>query len=174
MSAVNFFSGWLGIGTALLANAVTEPADTAYVRRPIVFGPLFGNRAQDVGPGTIGPAVQDWGTLIVAGLATWTLAQPLRLAPGRTWTTGGQFAITLSGDPATSPLVQRSWVAGSQIGTTPHGAPVVARQNLQLAGGQLSFLGGGGAVQSLGNLPNVSPPAGSGVLWNNGGVICIA
>ena len=186
-TSANLYSGWLGIGTAFSADALIEPLDAAYGRRPFVFGPLFNGRSSDLFPGSIGPAATPWGTLLFAGLfdspgggnllLCWPLARPVTIAAGQTWTSNGALALTLSADTTSAPSAVRTWVAGAQFGTVG-GAALVATacQNLQVCNGLLSMLptGASAPTQSLSNLPTVAPVAGSGQLWNNGGVICIA
>ncbi len=183
-TTTNLFSGWLGFGTALAGNALSEPADGAYARRPVLLGPLSAGRAQDVIAGTIGPASSPWSPILFAGLfdalsggnllATWPLAKPITLGAGQTWTSQGVFTLTLDGEAGASPLASRSWVAGTRVGTVGNGCVVTAAQNLQLSGGQLSIAGGGISLTSVGSLPSTAPISGSGQLWNNGGVICVA
>ena len=180
----NLFSGWIGFGTALTGNAFSEPTDSAYARRPILFGPLSNGRAQDTLAGTIGPASAAWSPILFAGLfdassagnllATWALAHPVMLAAGQTWTSQGAFTLTLDGEVGVSPLAPRSWAAGTRIGTVGSASVVTAAQTLQLSGGQLSGVGGGVSLTAIGSLPSTAPASGSGQLWNNGGVICIA
>ena len=183
-TTTNLFSGWLGFGTALTGNALSEPTDSAYARRPVLLGPLSAGRAQDMVAGTVGPASTAWSPLLFAGLfdalssgnllATWALAYPVVLAAGRTWTSQGAFTLTLDGEAGASPLAPRSWFAGMRIGTVGDSRVVTAAQNLQLSGGQLFIAGGGASLTSVGSLPSTAPVTGSGQLWNNGGVICIA
>ncbi len=182
-STANFFSGWLGFGTAFAANALSEPSDQAYARRTVVLSPLFNGRAQDTIPGTIGPATQNWNALLFGGLfdaatggdllAVWPLPRPIVLSKGQTWTSNGDFSLVLDGDPALSPLATRSWIAGGRIGVIGGFSVVTACQNLQLSGGQLSMTGGS-SLSNGSSLPSAAPASGSGQLWNNGGVICIA
>ena len=184
MSATsNFFSGWLGFGATLTTTGLEEPVDSAYARRSIVLGVLSGGRAQDMVPGTIGPASGPWSPLLFAGLfdapasgnllATWPLAHPVILSAGQTWTSQGLFTLVLDGEVGQSPLSPRAWVAGTRIGIIGSGSVVSAAQNLQLLGGQLS-IASGTSVTAIGSLPTTAPASGSGQLWNNGGVICVA
>lgn len=179
-----FFSGWIGFGTGGSGNPVMEPVDSAYVRRPILYGPLAGRTAPDISSGSVGPAMVAWPPLTTAGLfnqpsggnllAWWSLQRPVLIAIGATFTTANQFGLTLTTAPLSSdaPLV---WWAGTLVGRTACGNPILAAQNLQVTSGVLSQLPStaGGAL-SLTSLPTIAPASGSGVVWNNGGVICVA
>ena len=175
-----FFTGWAGFGQSVNNLVLMEPADRTYGRRPIFYGPLDANHAEDGSEGTIGPASIAWTSLDFVGLydhavlgnllAVMPLERPVTVAPGTTYTTSRKFSFRLSevGDGAS---LTWSWVAGSQIGSTSSGAPVIACCNVQLDRGVLSAISG---VASLSALPSLEPAVGSGLLWNNGGVICIA
>lgn len=184
-ATINLFTGWLGFGSALAQGILSEPSDASYARRSIIFGPLYNGIAQDVLPGTIGPATTAWAPLLFAGLfdaatggdllATWSLPRPIALLPGQTWTSQGAFTLSLDGYAGSSPLTPRSWVSGTRIGAIRSGTTVTAMTNLQLVGGQLSAANSAAASPiTVGNLPSTAPATGSGQLWNNGGVICIA
>ncbi len=181
--AVAFFVGWLGYGSSLQSLRLVEPSDPSYARRPILYGPLNGVDVVDESTGSIGPAGQPWVGLDYAGLfdaamagnqiAAIRLTRPVSISAGGTLTDSGRFGFTLAqmgnGYTATS-----SWVAGSTLGWTIDGSAVVACSNLQLSGGSLAVIGNPTSAMTLAGLPVVAPASGSGLLWNNGGVICIA
>ena len=91
-----------------------------------------------------------------------------------TLTTSRQFSFLLSGAATGSPNTAVSWVAGAQIGVAAKGAAVTSCCNAQVHQGVLSALGGTQSLASLSALPSLQPATGSGLLWNNGGVICVA
>ena len=184
MSSPTFFSGWIGLGYTYTAGVIAEPTDSGYSRRVVTYGPLFNGRTDELGPGTIGPAASNWNSLVFAGLfdaasggdllAFWPLSRPITLAVGQTWTTSGMFGLVLSVGSSTGAGQSVFWTAGSQIGTTTTGRPVIACQNLAVTDGHLSMVSAAATPVSLGSLPTISPATGSGQLWNNGGVICVA
>ena len=179
-----FFSGWLGFGSSLDGFVITEPSDPAYVRRAISYGPLDGQYVRDVSAGSIGPASSAWATLLVAGLfdaqsggdllAVIPLARPCNVGVGGTVTNAQQFGFRLSACGELSPATTLSWFAGSELGTTDAGFSVVACSSLQLSHGTLKAVSASSSGLSISSLPAAPPAAGSGQLWNNGGVICIA
>jgi hypothetical protein len=145
-----------------------------------MYGPLEAGYAEDVSDGTIGPSSTAWPALELVGLydgasggnllAVLPLERPVNVAKGMTYTTSRKFSFRLSGIGQESSLYC-SWVAGSQIGSTWDGARVIACCNVQLEQGVLSAIAG---AAGLSEIPSIEPASGSGLLWNNGGVICIA
>ncbi len=182
VSQTYFFAGWLGYGTAFSSLALVEPVDASYARRPIAYGELDGVLAHDISVGTVGPAAVAWGTLLFAGLfsaeaggtllAVIPLSRPEMVTIGMTVTAARSFSFSLSGFSGNLGGTM-SWTAGAELGRTPDMLPVVACQNLQVVSGTLTPLITSSS-SSMTALPLTPPPTGSGQLWNNGGVICIA
>ncbi len=180
----NFFSGWIGYGTAVQGGVLQEPADAAYARRPIVFAPLQNGMTFDVNSGTVGPSSAAWGTLNFAGLfdavsggnllVVFPLPLPVTVGAGATYTTGpGTNLISGCGMP--NGLATHLFPAGTLVGVTPDGRMLVANIPVQLSGGTLSAQSSTfGTTVTMSTLPSQSPSAGSGQLWNNGGIISIA
>ena len=178
-----FFVGWLGYGTAFNSLELVEPTDSAYGRRPILYGPLDGCAAADVSAGSIGPAEVAWVGLSFVGLydavssgnllATMPLSPPRTVPSGMTLTDFRRFGLSVSFPGSLSSLTS-SWVAGAELGRNDSGSAVIACCNLQVSGGVLSAIGAPPSTLMLSSLPSVAPAVGSGLLWNNGGVICIA
>ncbi len=180
----NFFSGWIGYGTAVQGNVLQEPADAAYARRPIVFAPLQNGMTFDINSGTVGPSSVAWGTLIFAGLfdavsggnllVVFPLLLPVTVGAGATYTTGpGTNLVSGCGMP--NGVATSLFPAGTMVGVTPDGRMLVANISLQLINGALSAQNSTfGATVTMSTLPSQSPNAGSGQLWNNGGIISVA
>ena len=181
-SAPNFFAGWIGYGFSFTAFQLIEPTDGSYLRRPIMYGPLEGCEAADISVGSIGPAGSTW-TISFVGLfnavsggnllAVLPLYRPETISAGATLTDYRRFGFKLSGY-ASAASSTASWIAGAELGQTTDGLSVIACQNLQVLNGTLNAIAPGPSSLSIGSLPAVSPTAGSGELWNNGGVICVA
>ena len=67
-----------------------------------------------------------------------------------------------------------TWPAGVVVAQAPDGRGLTAGVAIEVAGGQLSAQAPAfGTTVTMGGLPT-APPSGSGLLWNNGGVISIA
>ncbi len=183
-SPASFFSGWIGFGSGLTSLTLTEPTDTGYVRRPITYAPIDGACVRDISAGSVGPATIAWTSLYLAGLfdaqadgnllAVIPMAPPLTAGVGQTITTSQQFSFRISASSEISPLTTMTWLAGSELGKTSRGSVITACSNLQLSGGTLAAIPIAQSIFSASSLPSVAPAAGSGQLWNNGGVICIA
>ena len=180
----SFFSGWIGYGTGLQAGILQEPADSAYARRPIQFSAIEHGLAFDVASGTVGPASTAWGTLSLAGLfdtasggnllVLFPLLLPVAIGTGATYTTGPGSNVIFSRDLGRDSET-RSLPAGTSIGTTPDGRPFIASLPLQVSGGVLSAQSlTFGATVTMAALPAQSPAPGSGMLWNNGGIVAVA
>ena len=182
--SASFFSGWVGFGSALTSATLVEPTETAYLRRTISYAPVDGATVRDISAGSIGPATIGWPELSLAGLfdaqrggnllAVIPITPPLNVLAGGTITTSQQFSFRLSASGEVSSLTAMTWLAGSELGRTSEGSGVTACSNLQLSRGVLSAVPAPQSSLALSSLPSVSPAAGSGQLWNNGGVICIA
>ena len=179
-----FFSGWIGYGAAVQGGVLQEPADVAYARRPIVFAPLQNGMTFDVNSGTVGPSSAAWGTLSFAGLfdamsggnllVVFPLSLPVVIGAGATYTTGpGTNLVSGCGTPADR--ATHLFPAGTMVGVTPDGRMLVANIPLQLNNGVLSAQSSTfGSTVTMATLPSQSPGAGSGQLWNNGGVISVS
>lgn len=177
-------NGWLGYGTSVQAGVLSEPTDSSYGRRSLALGDLNGGITSDVGAGTVGPAGTAWGTLGFIGiydsqssgnLLFWMpLPHPVVIVAGTTISTQGGSLNFLFTDLRTSASI-RLWPAGAVIGITPDGRQVISGVALQFAGGSLSAQSQTfGPTIVMATLPQTQPTAGSGQLWNNGGVISIA
>jgi hypothetical protein len=180
----SFFSGWIGYGIGLQGGTLQEPADSAYARRPIAFSVLENGMAFDVGSGTVGPSSVAWGTLTIAGLfdaptggnllVVFPLRLPVTINVGATYTTGPGANLVFGRDLRSGANTQ-TFPAGTVIGFTPDGRQMVANLPLQLSAGVLSAQSlTFGATVTMATLPSQAPVAGSGQLWNNGGIIAVA
>ncbi len=181
MVATPFFTGWLGVGASLSQLVLLEPSDAAYARRPLLYGPLSGHDAEDVSSGSIGPATAMW-SIAFAGLfdaaqggnllACTPMSRPLTVAAGATLTQSQVFGFRLSIANPGGSFDNVACLAGAPLGQTRDGRVVTACSNLVISNGVLRAL----ASQQTGfaALPVAAPPTGSGQLWNNGGVICVA
>ena len=180
-----FFNGWIGYGNAVQAGVLAEPSDAAYTRRPFVLGDLDNGIVADVGSGTVGPAGVAWGPIGFAALfdaqtagnlLLWfPLPVPVNVQLGGTVTSGGGgnrfYFPDLQGGSSRILL----WPAGSVVARTADGRVLMAGVSLQVTNGVLAAQApvfGNGVVMA--NLPAAQPAAGSGQLWNNGGIISVA
>ena len=180
-----FFNGWIGYGNAVQAGVLAEPADAAYARRQFMLGDLDSGIVADVGSGTVGPAGTAWGPIRFAALfdaqtagnlLLWfPLPAPLNVQLGGTITSGAGgnrfYFPDLQGGTSRIHL----WPAGSVVAGAPDGRVLTAGVSLQVSAGILAAQAsvfGNGVVMA--NLPAALPAAGSGQLWNNGGVISVA
>jgi len=180
----SFFSGWIGYGTGVLAGILQEPADGAYIRRPILFSPIENGTAFDIASGTVGPSSVAWGSFTYAGLfdaasggnllVFFPLLLPVSVGAGATYTTAPRGNL-LSGRDLRNGSTTHGFPAGTAIGFTLDGRQMTANLSLQVSGGVLSAqsLSFGNTV-TMGTLPSQPPAAGSGQLWNNGGIIAVA
>lgn len=177
----SFFSGWIGYGTLVSNGVLQEPADATYARRTILFSMLENRMAFDIGSGTVGPSSVAWGTLTFAGLfdavsggnllVFFPLAVPITIGIGTTYTTGPGSNVVSGGNLHST----QTFPSGTAIGATPDGRQLVSNLPLQISNGvlmaqSLNF----GATVSMSTLPSQAPAAGSGQLWNNGGIIAVA
>ncbi len=181
---MTILNGWLGYGSSVQAGILSEPTDPSYGRRPFVLGDLNGGTTSDVGSGTAGPAGTAWGTLNFVGvfdspsagsLLFWMpLQHPVVIGAGATISTqGGSFNLSFTDLRNLGSI--RLWPAGAVIATTPDGRQVISGVALQFSGGSLSAQSQAfGSTVVMAMLPQAEPAAGSGQLWNNGGVISIA
>ena len=180
-----FFNGWLGYGTAVVAGILGEPADPAYVRRPIVLGDLNSGIVGDVGSGTVGPASVAWGSIGFMALfdaqssgnmLLWLpLRVPIVIQIGNTITTGNGGNSFNFSDLRGGVGMTRVWPTGSIVATTVDGRALTAGVPLQATGGLLSAQAlAFGSTVTMAALPQAQPVLGSGQLWNNGGVISVA
>ena len=180
-----FFSGWLGYGTAVTAGVLAEPADSGYVRRPFILGDIDSGIVKDVGSGTVGPAVTAWGAVGYMGLfdvqvggnlLLWLpLPQPIMVASNGTITSGTGANRFLFPDLQTAGRNTHVWPAGAPVAQTFDGRVLIAGVSLQVTAGRLAaqtqtF----GATVTMAGLPAIQQTPGSGLLWNNGGVISVS
>lgn len=179
-----FFSGWIGYGIAMQAGVLQEPADGAYVRRPIQFSAIENGVTFDVIGGTVGPSSVVWGVLTYAGLfdavsggnllVFFPLMVPVTVGVGGTYTTGAGSNVISSRDLRTAPGTQ-AFPSGTVIGVSRDGRSMTANLPVQVSGGVLAaqtvtF----GTTVTMSTLPSQAPSAGSGQLWNNGGIIALS
>ncbi len=180
----SFFSGWIGYGSTMQAGVLQEPADAAYARRPIQFSMLENGLTFDIGGGTVGPSSVAWGILTYAGLfdamtignllVFFPLMVPATINTGSTYTTGPGSNVMFGRDLRNA-LATQGFPAGTVIGITPDGRQMTANLPLQVNKGVLSaqtvtF----GNTVTMSTLPSQASAAGSGQLWNNGGIIALS
>ena len=180
----SFFSGWIGYGLTINGSALVEPADAAYARRRIQFSALQNGTCFDTGSGTCGPSSNAWGTLAFAALFDaaaagnlllwWPLSLPAAIAAGSTYTTGLRANTLFFRSLKEGPDVA-SFPAGSTVGVTPDGRSIGTGIALQVVGGVLSANPTAfGATVVMPALPATASTAGSGQLWNDGGVVAVS
>lgn len=180
-----FFNGWLGYGTSVTAGVLAEPADTGYIRRPFILGQLDGGIASEVGGGTVGPAATPWGVIGFTGifdaqvggnLLLWTnLPTPITVLANHTITGGTTISHFLFPDLRGALYNTHVWPVGAPVAQTHDGRILISGVPLQTINGQLAaqtqtF----GTAVTMASLPVTQQTAGSGLLWNNGGVISVS
>lgn len=180
-----FFQGWLGYGSAVQAGILAEPTDTAYVRRPYVLGDMDSGMVTDVGSGTVGPAGSSWGTIGYAALfdaqaggnlLLWLpLPQPIVVITGGTITSGTGATRLRFPDLQGGHRNTFIWPPGGVAAWTSDGRVLTAGVPLQVTRGQLGAQTTAfGTTVTMPTLPAAQPQAGSGQLWNNGGIISVS
>ena len=180
-----FFNGWLGYGTSVTAGVLAEPTDSNYVRRPFALGNLNSGNVTDAGSGTVGPAMAPWGVIGFTGmfdaqvggnLLLWTsLPMPITVLINQTITSGAMVSHFLFPDLTEAPYNTHVWPAGASIARTHDGRILIAGVPLQAVNGQLTAQNQAfGPTVSMASLPTTQQTAGSGLLWNNGGVISVS
>ena len=180
-----FFSGWLGYGTGIAAGLLAEPADNGYLRRPFVLGDIDNGIVTDVGSGTVGPAAASWGPIGYMGLfdaqaegnlLLWMpLAQPITVEANGTITSGTGANRFLFPDLQSAGGNTHVWPAGVAVAQTFDGRVLVAGVSLQVAAGRLAAQTQAlGMTVSMAGLPATQQTPGSGLLWNNGGIISVS
>ena len=180
-----FFSGWLGYGTVIAAGVLVEPTDSGYVRRPFILGNMDNGIVSDVGSGTVGPAVAAWGTIGYMGLfdaqaggnlLLWLpLPQPITVLANGTITSGTGANRLLFPDLQAGEHITQVWPASARVAQTFDGRILTAGVSLQVTGGQLAAQTQTlGTTVTMAGLPTAQQTTGSGLLWNNGGVISIS
>ena len=180
-----FFSGWIGYGTAMLGATLVEPTDTGYARRAFVLGDLDSGIVSDVGSGTVGPAVAAWGNIgfealfdaqVGGNLLLWMpMRAQLQIGVGGTITSGTGKHRLFFPDLQSGVRSTFVWPSGAQVARTSEDRVLTAGVPLQFAAGQLAaqtttF----GVAVTMASLPAAQPTSGTGLLWNNGGIISIA
>ena len=179
-----FFSGWIGYGTTIQAGVLQEPADGAYMRRPIRFSAIENGLTFDITSGTVGPSSAVWGILTCAGLfdavsggnllVFFPLMVPVAVGVGATYTTGPGNNVISGHDLRNAPGTQ-AFPAGTVIGASRDGRPVTANLAVQVSGGVLAAQTATfGTTVTMSTLPSQAPAAGNGRLWNNGGIIALS
>ena len=180
-----FFNGWLGYGTSITAGLLAEPVDGSYARRPFILGSLDNGIVSDVGSGTVGPAATPWGMIGYTGifdapaggnLLLWmALPVPIKVLVNQTITGGPMVNHFLFPDLRQASYNTHTWPAGAPVAQAHDGRTLTAGVALQVINGQLSaqtqtF----GVAVTMATLPTSQQTAGSGLLWNNGGVISVS
>lgn len=177
-------NGWMGYGTGFSSGSLVEPVDQNYARHPFSLEALDDGVARSGTGGTVGPASQGWGSLLFCAvfdavqngnMLFWMpLERPVPVATSGTLTTG-RNAVRLLFPGLRNIAAGCSWPAGAVIGEAGHQRPVTAGVALQFSGGMFSVQAAVfGASVNMSAIPGAQPVAGSGLLWNNGGVISIA
>lgn len=180
-----FFSGWIGYGTAMQGGNLVEPTDTGYARRPFILGDLDSGIVSDVGSGTVGPAAAAWGSIgfealfdaqVGGNLLLWVpMRVPLPVGVGGTITSGTGRHRFFFPDLQNGVRSTFVWPAGAQVARTGEDRILTAGVPLQFAGGQLAAQAATfGVAVTMASLPAAQPTSGTGLLWNNGGIISIA
>ncbi len=180
-----FFSGWIGYGTAMQGGSLVEPTDTGYARCPFVLGDLDSGIVSDVGSGTVGPAVAAWGSIsfealfdaqVGGNLLLWMpMRVPVPVGVGRTITSGTGRHRFFFPDLQSGVRSTFVWPAGAQVARTSEDRVLTAGVPLQFAGGHLAAQTATfGVAVTMASLPAAQPTSGTGLLWNNGGIISIA
>ena len=180
-----FFNGWLGYGTSVTAGVLAEPADNGYMRRPFVLGSVDNGIVSDIGKGTVGPAVTSWGVIGFSGLfdaqiggnlLLWmTLPNPINVLPNRTITSGAMTSHFLFPDLRNASYNTHAWPVGAPVAQTHDGRILTAGVPLQATNGQLAAQSQiFGTAVTMAVLPTTQQSVGSGLLWNNGGVISVS
>ena len=179
-----FFAGWIGYGLTVQGGAMSEPVDPGYARRQIQFSPLQSGTCFDTGGGTCGPASASWGILAFAALFDavtagnlllwWPLALPAPVAAGGTYTTSMGSNILFFRSLGQGPDVA-GLPAGSTVAVMPDGRLAATGVASQVIHGVMSASPAAfGSTVLLPALPAAASTAGSGQLWNDGGVVAIS
>ena len=180
-----FYNGWLGYGSNVVTGMLIEPTDTGYTRRPFILGSLDSGIVSDVGGGTVGPAVTAWGVIGYMGLfdaqaggnlLLWgALPLPLTVIANGTITSGSGANRLFFPDLQTTERRTQVWPAGVSVAQTSDGRILTSGVPIQVANAQLGpqkpIFGTG---VTMAELPIIQQTAGSGLLWNNGGVISVS
>ncbi len=180
-----FFNGWLGYGASVTGGLLTEPPDSGYARRPFTLGNIDSGIVSDVGSGTVGPAMAPWGAIGYMGLfdaqsggnlLLWgALPVPLTIMANATITSGTGANRFFFPDLQVAGRNAYVWPAGAPVAQTPDGRILTAGislqvVNMQLAAQRQNF----GTAVTMAGLPVAQQSAGSGLLWNNGGIISVS
>ena len=180
-----FFNGWIGYGTNVAAGVLAEPVDGGYLRRPFVLGTMDHGIVGDVGSGTVGPAVAAWGVIGYMGLfdaqvggnlLLWApLPVPIAVLANGTITSGTNANRLRFPDLQADDHATHLWPVGAPVARTADGRVLIAGVPLQvtdmrLAAQSQTF----GAAVTMAALPPTQQAAGSGLLWNNGGIISVS
>ena len=180
-----FFNGWLGYGTNVTGGLLTEPTDSGYARRLFALGSIDNGIVSDVGSGTVGPAVTPWGVISYMGLfdaqtggnlLLWlALPVPLTIGTNGTITSGTGANRFFFSDLQAVGRNTHVWPADAPVAQTPDGRILTAGISLQVINMQLAAQGQSfGTAVTMASLPVTQQATGSGLLWNNGGVISVS
>jgi len=180
-----FFKGWMGYGNWSQSSGLVEPADATYQRRPAQFDILSDGVVGDTQAGTVGPAVSPWGQIAHVGLFDaltggnlllwYSLPRPITIQAGQSHSSSPGTHVLLLNDLREMMSVTRGWPSATMIGRHKDGRPVMTGVTVQIAGGLLTVQSPVlGNLVTMSNLPVLQPAGGSGLLWNNGGVISVA
>lgn len=180
-----FLDGWLGYGAGLQADSLAEPADPDYARQPFRLGDIDSGIVCNVTSGTVGPAGVAWGSMTCAGvydaasggnLLFWFyLRHQADVQVGQTLTVPPGYYHLRFHDLQAGLQRVVSWPAGCVIGALADGRPLFSGVALQVSDGTLTAqVSRFGTNVSMASLPSVAGATGSGLLWNNGGVISVS
>ena len=137
----NLFTGWIGYGTAISGNTITEPADAGYARQPVIFSPVspYGPSV-NLQPFTLGNFVA--GQMLTCAaifdavtggncIAFWPLATVPQPAAGATLTIrAGAINLALIDTPRLLQNGSMPYQAGQIIGTHNKTTPITAGINV--------------------------------------------
>ena len=180
-----FFNGWIGYGTNLVAGMLAEPVDSGYMRCFLVMGMMDLFIFIYVGSGTVGPAVTAWGVIGYMGLfdaqvggnlLLWApLPLPIKILANGTITSGTNANRLRFPDLQAADLTTHLWPVGAPVAWTADGRVLTAGvplriTNMQLAAQRQVF----STAVTMAGLPTTQQTSGSGLLWNNGGVISVS
>ena len=179
------FIGWMGYGAGVTNNVLVEPADSAYSRHPLLLGDLNNGIIFNNCGGTVGPASTSWGSRNFAGvfdavqgcnMLFWMpLERTVYVAASRTLTIATHSLRFLFPELRGGLGTTQTWPAGAVVAEVNGHLRATAGVMLQFVGGMFSasFPVLGSSI-TMANLPSNQPTAGSGQLWNNGGIIAVA
>jgi hypothetical protein len=176
-SLPQFFSGFLALGSG--TATFVELTGSGYARQAISFGPLVAGRVTNsastpfAATGTWAKATQ-YGLYDASGnlLIWWTNTAPFTLTNGQTSPIAQcvfalKFTDLVSAPQTATALIYPPSTTVGLIGSVS----ITSGVSIQIANGVLSTPAIG--LVGLGVLPTTLP-ATAGVLWSNGGVLCVS